>query len=74
MESYTWLIQYVERSHQAASQGRYQVDTLTLPSRQGVLAAVECEITKTHIQKELQPVADLCEQPFRDDGIGFVQL
>ena len=56
------LVQYIERSHQAAAQRCYQVDALALAARKGGRCTVKCEILQTDIQHELYAAVYLYEK------------
>ena len=62
MQAYAWLVKHVERSHQAAAQRCYQVDTLALAARKCGRCAVKREILQTYIEHELYAAVYLYEQ------------
>ena len=64
VESDTGLIEDVEGAYEGASETCTEVDALALATRECIRETVQCQITKSHIQKELQTIVNLRQKTF----------
>ena len=67
------LVQDVEHAHQAGADLGGQPDALPLAAGEGAGGAVEGEVVEPHVHQEVEPLADLLEDPAGDLGLLFRQ-
>ena len=60
VQSYTRFIEDIQRAYKTASKAGGEINTLTLTARECIRETVEREVSKSHIQKELQSTPYLC--------------
>ena len=68
------LVQDVHAAHQAAAERGGQIDALCFATAEGVAAALQGEVSHTHVHEVRKPVADLLQQPRGDLLVLVVQL
>ena len=74
MQTDARFIEDIQRTHQATTQRRCQVDTLAFTTGKGSRQTVERQIPQSYIQQELQAVHNLRQQTFSYGSIRLIQL
>ncbi len=74
MEAYSWLIQYIERTHEPAAKLRCQADTLCFATREGVCTTLERQVVESDIEHKLEPRGNLFDNSFRNFLVFFRQI